>query len=197
MFTADQSRRILTAAAGYGLAVRLHADELAPSGGAELAAELGAVSADHLHTPSDEGLDALAAAAAAGHPTVATLLPGTTWFLMTDEPAPARRFIDAGVPVALGTDFNPGTSPNANLPLVMTVACLEMRLSPEEALVAVTVNAAHAAGIGDQAGSLEPGKLGDIVIWRARSVAELPYWVGADLVDVVVKRGRIVYRRAG
>ncbi len=197
VFTADQSRRILTAAAGYGLAVRLHADELAPSGGAELAAELGAVSADHLHTPSDEGLDALAAAAAAGHPTVATLLPGTTWFLMTDEPAPARRFIDAGVPVALGTDFNPGTSPNANLPLVMTVACLEMRLSPEEALVAVTVNAAHAAGIGDQAGSLEPGKLGDIVIWRARSVAELPYWVGADLVDVVVKRGRIVYRRAG
>jgi len=197
VFTADQSRRILTAAAGYGLAVRLHADELAPSGGAELAAELGAVSADHLHTPSDEGLEALAAAAAAGHPTVATLLPGTTWFLMTDEPAPARRFIDAGVPVALGTDFNPGTSPNANLPLVMTVACLEMRLSPEEALVAVTVNAAHAAGIGDQAGSLEPGKLGDIVIWRARSVAELPYWVGADLVDVVVKRGRIVYRRAG
>ena len=197
VFTADQSRRILTAAAGYGLAVRLHADELAPSGGAELAAELGAVSADHLHTPSDEGLDALAAAAAAGHPTVATLLPGTTWFLMTDEPAPARRFIDAGVPVALGTDFNPGTSPNANLPLVMTVACLEMQLSPEEALVAVTVNAAHAAGIGDQAGSLEPGKLGDIVIWRARSVAELPYWVGADLVDVVVKRGRIVYRRAG
>ena len=89
---------------------------------------------------------------------------------MADEPAPARRFIDAGVPVALGTDFNPGTSPNANLPLVMTVACLEMRLSPEEALAAVTVNAAHAAGIGDQAGSLEPGKLGDIVIWRARSV---------------------------
>jgi imidazolonepropionase len=197
VFSADQSRRILVAAAGYGLAVRLHADELAPSGGAELAAELGAVSADHLHTPSDEGLAALAAAAAAGTPTVATLLPGTTWFLMTDEPAPARRFIDAGVPVALGTDFNPGTSPNANLPLVMTVACLEMRLSPEEALVAVTVNAAHAAGIGDQAGSLEPGKLGDVVIWRARSVAELPYWVGADLVDVVVKRGRIVYRRAG
>jgi imidazolonepropionase len=197
VFSAEQSRRILVAAAGYGMAVRLHADELAPSGGAELAAELGAVSADHLHTPSDEGLAALADVASAGRPTVATLLPGTTWFLMADEPAPARRFVDAGVPVALGTDFNPGTSPNANLPLVMTVACLEMRLSPEEALAAVTVNAAHAAGIGDQAGSLEPGKLGDVVIWRARSVGELPYWVGADLVDVVVKRGRIVYRRAG
>jgi imidazolonepropionase len=196
VFTADQSRRILQAGATYGMSVRLHADELAPSGGAELAVELGAVSADHLHTPSDAGIAAMAAAAADGRPTVATLLPATTWFLMANEPAPARRFIDAGVPVALGTDFNPGTSPNANLPLVMTVACIEMRLSPEEALVAVTVNAAHAAGVGDQAGALEPGKLGDVVIWRARSVGELPYWVGADLVDVVVKRGRIVYRRA-
>jgi imidazolonepropionase len=196
VFTADQSRRILQAAAGYGLAVRLHADELAPSGGAELAAELGALSADHLHVPSDEGIAALAAAAESDNPTVATLLPGTTWFLMADDAAPARRFIDAGVPVALGTDFNPGTSPNPNLPLVMTVACLEMRLSPAEALAAVTVNAAYAAGIGDSAGALEPGKLGDAVVWQARSVGEIPYWVGADLVDVVVKRGRIVYRRA-
>jgi len=195
VFSADQSRRILQAAAGYGMAVRLHADELAPSGGAELAAELGALSADHLHVPSDEGLAALAEAANGDHPTVATLLPGTTWFLMTDEPAPARRFIDAGVPIALGTDFNPGTSPNPNLPLVMTIACLEMGLSPAEALAAVTVNSAHAAGLGEQAGALEPGKLGDLVVWRARSVGELPYWVGADLVDVVIKRGRIVHRR--
>jgi imidazolonepropionase len=196
VFTADHSRRILLAAAGYGMAIRLHADELAPSGGAELAAELGALSADHLHAPSDEGIEALAAAASGDRPTVATLLPGTTWFLMTDEPAPARRFIEAGVPVALGTDFNPGTSPNPNLPLVMTTACLEMRLSPAEALAAVTINAAHAAGLGDEAGALEPGRAGDVVVWRARSVEELPYWVGADLVNVVVKRGRIVYRRA-
>ncbi len=196
VFSADQSRRILMAAAGYGMSVRLHADELAPSGGAELAAELGALSADHLHVPSDEGLAALAEAATGERPTVATLLPGTTWFLMADEPAPARRFIDAGVPVALGTDFNPGTSPNPNLPLVMTVACLEMKLSPAEALVAVTVNAAYAAGLGDEAGSLDPGKLGDVVVWRARSTGELPYWVGADLVHTVVKRGRIVYRRS-
>ena len=196
VFTADQSRRILQAAAGYGMAVRLHADELAPSGGAELAAELGALSADHLHVPSDEGLAALAEAAEGPQPTVATLLPGTTWFLMADDPAPARRFIDAGVPVALGTDFNPGTSPNPNLPLVMTIACLEMRLTPAEALAAVTINAAHAVGLGDVAGSLEPDRLGDAVVWRARSIEELPYWVGADLVNVVVKRGRIVYRRA-
>ena len=195
VFTADQSRRILTAARGYGLAVRLHADELAPSGGAELAAELGALSADHLHTPSDAGLAALAAAADGPAPTVATLLPATTWFLMAGDAAPARRFIDAGVPVALGTDFNPGTSPTPNLPLVMTVACLEMRLSPAEALAAVTVNAAHAVGVADEAGSLEPGKAADVVVWRVSSVEQLPYWVGADLVDVVVKRGRVVYRR--
>lgn len=197
VFSAGQSRRILQAAAGYGMAVRLHADELAPSGGAELAAELGALSADHLHAPSPEGIAALAAAAGGERPTVATLLPGTTWFLMADEAAPARRLIDAGVPVALGTDFNPGTSPNPNLPLVMTIACLEMRLSPAEALAAVTVNAAHALGIADRVGSLEPGKAADLVVWRASTVDQLPYWVGADLVDVVVKRGRITYRRAG
>jgi imidazolonepropionase len=196
VFTADQSRRILQTAAAYGMAVRLHADELAPSGGAELAAELGALSADHLHVPSDAGLAALASVAAGARPTVATLLPATTWFLMTDEAAPARRFIDAGVPVALGTDFNPGTSPTPNLPLVMTIACLEMKLSPAEALAAVTINAAHAVGVGDQAGSLEPGKIADIVIWRASAVEQLPYWVGADLVDVVVKRGRVIHRRS-
>jgi imidazolonepropionase len=126
---------------------------------------------------------------------VATLLPATTWFLMADEAAPARRFIDAGVPVALGTDFNPGTSPTASLPLVMTVACLEMRLTPAEALAAVTINAAHAIGVADEVGSIEPGKAADLVVWRAPSVDQLPYWVGADLVDTVLKRGRVVYRR--
>jgi imidazolonepropionase len=197
VFSAAQSRRILEAAAGYGMAVRLHADELAPSGGAALAAELGALSADHLHVPGDEGIAALAAAAERPAPTVATLLPGTTWFLMAEDAAPARRFIEAGVPVALGTDFNPGTSPNPNLPLVMTIACLEMRLSPAEALAAATINAAYAVGLAEQVGSLEPGKQADVVIWRASTVGQLPYWVGADLVDVVVKRGRVIYRRSG
>lgn len=196
VFTADQSRRILRAAMGYGLAVRLHADELAPSGGAELAAELGALSADHLHVPSDEGVAALADAADGPTPTVATLLPATTWFLMAGDAAPARRFVDARVPVALGTDFNPGTSPTPNLPLVMTVACLEMGLSPAEVLAAVTVNAAHAVGVARDVGSIETGKQADLVVWRARDVAQLPYWVGADLVEVVVKGGRVVHRRA-
>ncbi len=197
VFSADQSRRILTAAAGYGMSLRLHADELAPSGGAELAAELGALSADHLHAPSTRGIEALAHAAGSEHPTVATLLPMTTWFLMAGDAAPARRFIEAGVPVALGTDFNPGTSPSPNLPLVMTAACLEMGMSPTEALVAVTINAAHALGVAEQIGSIEAGKQADLVIWRATSVGQLPYWVGADLVQVVVKNGRVVYRQGG
>ena len=144
VFSADQSRRILTAAMGYGLTPRLHADELSPSGGAELAAELGAASADHLATPSDAGIAAMAGAAAGGRPVVATLLPATTWFLMKDHHAPARAFIDRGVPVAIGTDFNPGTSPTASLPLAMTAACVGLRMTPDEVLSAVTINAARA-----------------------------------------------------
>jgi imidazolonepropionase len=195
VFSADQSRRILSAAAAYGMAPRLHADELAASGGAELAAELGAASADHLAAPSDTGMAALAAAAETEHPVVATLLPATTWFLMTDHHAPARRFIEAGVPVALGTDFNPGTSPTASLPLVMTVACLALRMSPAEALVAVTINAAHALALGDEIGSIEPGKQADLAVWRVPSATQIPYWPGADLVRAVVKRGRVVHER--
>jgi imidazolonepropionase len=192
VFNPDQSRRILEASARLGLGLRLHADELAPSGGAELAAELGALSADHLATPSGEGLAALASAAAEGHPVVATLLPGTTWFLMHDTYAPARDLIERGVPVALASDFNPGTSPNANLPLIMTIACLELGLTPAEALAAVTVNAAHALGLGDDRGSIEAGRLADLVVWRVPTHRQIPYWVGADLVASVVKRGRVV-----
>ena len=118
VFTADQSRRILLAAEALGMAPRLHADEIVPSGGAELAAEIGALSADHLAAPSEAGISAMAEAAADGRPVVATLLPATTWFLMKDHHAPARRLIERGIPVALGTDFNPGTSPTASLPLV-------------------------------------------------------------------------------
>ncbi|HEY2916309.1 MAG TPA: imidazolonepropionase [Candidatus Limnocylindrales bacterium] len=195
VFSQEQSRRILVAAGRFGLGLRLHADELKPSGGAELAAELGALSADHLATPSGEGKAALASAAIEGHPVVATLLPATTWFLMHDEYAPARELIERGVPVALGSDFNPGTSPNASLPLVLTVACLQLGLTPSEALAAVTINAAHALGLGDDRGSIEAGKLADLVVWRVPSHRQLPYWVGADLVGTVVKRGRVVLER--
>jgi imidazolonepropionase len=195
VFTADQSRRILTAAAALGMAPRLHADEIHPSGGAELAAEIGALSADHLAAPSDAGIEALAEAAGSAHPVVATLLPATTWFLMADHFAPARRLIDAGVPVALATDFNPGTSPTSSLPLVMTVACLALRLTPAEALAGVTINAAHALGLGDEIGSIEPGKQADLVVWQVPTPTQIPYWPGADLVRAVVKRGRVVHER--
>ena len=195
VFSADQSRRILEAGARLGLAPRLHADELAPSGGAELAAEIGAVSADHLAAPSEAGLGALAAAAESEQPVIATLLPATTWFLMSHHGAPARRMIEAGIPVAIGTDFNPGTSPIASVPLAMTVACLELGLSPAEALVATTINAAHALGLGDEIGSIEVGKAADLVLWNTATADEIPYWAGANLVRTVIKRGRIVLDR--
>jgi imidazolonepropionase len=193
VFDADQLRRVLTAAAEAGLRPRLHADELAPSGGAELAAEIGASSADHLATPSEEGIDALARAADGGHPVVATLLPATTWFLMKDHHAPARTFIERGVPVAIGTDFNPGTSPTPSLPLAMTAACLNLRMTPDEVLAAVTINAALALGAADRIGSLEPGKQADLVVWNVPSARQIPYWPAADLVRTVVKRGRVVH----
>ena len=195
VFSADQSRRILRAAADHGLALRLHADELLASGGAELAVELGCVSADHLAAPSDEGVAALAQAAADGRPVVATLLPATSLFLGAHHFAPARRFIDAGIPVALATDLNPGTSPTLSLPLVMSIACLEMGLTPAEVLVAVTINAAHSLGLGTEIGSIEPGKQADLVVWDVPSVDQLPYWLGARLARTVIKRGRPVFER--
>jgi imidazolonepropionase len=195
VFSADQSRRILEAARRYGMLPRLHADELAPSGGAELAAEIGALSADHLASPSAEGIDALAAAASGSPPVVATLLPATTWFLMHDTFAPARTFIDRSIPVALASDFNPGTSPTPSLLHVMTVACLELKMTPSEALAAVTINAAHALGQGDEIGSIEAGKAADLVIWRVPTHRQLPYWPAADLVRTVIKRGRVVLER--
>jgi imidazolonepropionase len=195
VFSAAQSRVILRAAADLGLRMRLHADELKPSGGAELAAELGCVSADHLAAPSDEGVAALARAAKSGSPVVATLLPATSWFLGAHHFAPARRFIDAGIPVTLATDLNPGTSPTLSLPLVMSIACLEMGLTPTEALTAVTINAAHALGLGAEIGSIEPGKQADMVIWAVPTVEQLPYWLGARPARVVIKRGRVVLER--
>jgi imidazolonepropionase len=194
-FSADQSRRILEAGQALGLLPRLHADELVPSGGAELAASIGAVSADHLATPSESGIDALAAAAADGRAVVATVLPATTWFLMKPRHAPARTFVERGIPVAIGTDFNPGTSPTPSLPLAMTLAVLNLGLTPDEALAAVTVNAAHAVGLGDEVGSIEDGKAADLVVWRVPTTRQIPYWPAADLVGTVVKRGRVVYER--
>lgn len=195
VFSAEQSRRILVAARALGLDIRLHADELAPSGGAELAAELGARSADHLGAPSAQGIAALAAAAAAGRPVVATVLPTVPWFLGLDAREPARALVDAGVPVAIATDFNPGTSPVANLPLAMSVAHLGLGLTAAEVLVAATANAAAALALDDR-GALAPGLRADLAIWDVPSHRQLPYWAGADLARTVIAGGRVVVDRA-
>jgi imidazolonepropionase len=191
VFSADQARRILAAARDLGLTPRLHADELAPSGGAELAAELGALSADHLGAPSPAGIAALARAADEGRPVVAVLLPTVPWFLGLGVREPARELIEAGIPVALATDFNPGTSPVTSLPLVMSMASLTLGMSPAEALAATTINASAALGLADR-GALAPGLRADLVTWDVPTHAQLPYWVGARLARSVVVGGRVV-----
>ncbi len=173
VFTVAETRRILTASRAHGLELKLHADELRPSGGAELAAELGAVSADHLAAISPAGIAALASAG-----TVATLLPGTMLFLGKGTRAPARDLIDAGAAVALATDFNPGTSPTVNLPLILTLGVSELRLSVAEALIAATVNGAAALALADHVGQIAPGFSADLALFAIEDVRELPYWYG-------------------
>ncbi|HEY2064957.1 MAG TPA: imidazolonepropionase [Gemmatimonadaceae bacterium] len=173
VFTVDESRAILSAAREAGLGIKLHADELVAGGGAELAAELGAVSADHLAAVSQAGVAALASAG-----TVATLLPGTMMFLGKRDQAPARALIEAGVPVALATDFNPGTSPTTNFPLVLTLGVSQLRLSAAEVLVAGTVNGAAALGLAAEVGQIAPGFSADLALWDFRDARELPYWYG-------------------
>lgn len=185
VFSIDQSRAILEAGKKAGLAPKIHAEEFKAIGGAELAAEVGAVSADHLMMINDRGLRALKRG-----PTVAVLLPGTTYFLGSGTYAPARKFVEEGVPVALGTDFNPGSCMNFNLQAILSMACTQMKLTPAEALVAVTINAAHACGVGEFVGSLEPGKRADLVVWTAPNVKYLAYQFGANQAEMVVKNGK-------
>jgi imidazolonepropionase len=185
VFTVDESREILSAARDAGLGIKLHADELVSGGGAELAGELAATSADHLAAVSDAGIAALASAG-----TVATLLPGTMLFLGKRDQAPARRLIEAGVPVALATDFNPGTSPTTNFPLVLTLAVSQLRLSVAEAVVAGTVNGAAALALAGSVGQIAPGFSADVALWRATDVRELPYWYGAALCRGAWARGK-------
>jgi imidazolonepropionase len=185
-YTVEEARRILLAAKDYGLGLKIHADELSYVGAAELAGELSATSADHLLHVSEAGIAALARAG-----TVAVLLPGTAFLL--DEPyPPARKLIEAGVPVALGTDFNPGSCPIASLPWVMGLAVLKLKMTPEEVLSAATLNAAAALGLAEDLGTLEPGKRADLVVWDAKTWAEIPYWMGQNLVWAVIKGGHEV-----
>jgi imidazolonepropionase len=185
VFTAAESRRVLEGARAVGLGLKLHADELHDGGGAALAASLGAVSADHLAAISDAGIAALAASE-----TVATLLPATMLFLGTGRQAPARRLIEAGVAVALATDFNPGTSPLTSFPLLLTLAVSELRLSAAEAWVAATVNGAAALGLAGVTGQLAPGFSADLAVHAVDDHRALPYWFGERLCRVAWSRGR-------
>ena len=185
VYTVEESRTILEAARRAGLGVKLHADELRPSGGAELAASLGAASADHLGAISDEGIGALAASG-----TVATLLPGTMLFLGKERQAPARRLLDAGAAVALATDFNPGTSPTVNFPLILTLGVSQLRLSVAESVLAATVNGAAAVGLAAETGQLAPGFSADLALFDVEDVRELPYWYGDRRCRATWARGK-------
>ena len=184
VFSAAESRDVLAAARRHGLAVKLHADEFEGSGGAELAVELGALSADHLAAISDAGINALAAS-----PTVAVLLPATMIFLGKRSQAPARRLIDAGAAVALATDYNPGTSPTMSLPLVMAFGVSQLGLRHAEVVTAVTINAAAALGLAQDRGQIAPGCVADLVIAAVDDWREVAYWMGADVVSAVWTAG--------
>jgi len=184
VYTTDEARGILGAARRHGLQLKMHADELETAGAAELAAELGAVSADHLAAVSEGGMKALAEGA-----TVATLLPGTMLFLGRHRQAPARALLDAGAAVALATDFNPGTSPTVNFPLVLTLAVSQLRLSVSEAVLAATVNGAAAVGLATATGQLSPGFSADLALFDIEDVRELPYWYGDQRCHATWVRG--------
>ena len=186
VFTISQSRKILLAAKHYGLQPKLHADEIVQTGGAALAAEVGAISADHLLRSSDAGLQAMAQNNVTG-----VLLPGTPFCLMMEQYAAARKMIDLGVPVALATDLNPNCW-TENMQFIIQLACLKMQMSPAEAISAATFNAACAIGIQQSVGSLEKGKKADVLIMDCPNHLFLPYHFGVNLVETVIKNGQIL-----
>ncbi len=186
VFSIAQSRRLLTVARDLGYGLKVHADEIVTTGGAELAAELGALSADHLLHISDKGIDDLAAS-----DTVATLLPLTA-FTLREQYAPGRRMIDSGCAVALATDLNPGSCFSGSIPLTFALACIYMGLSVEEAITALTLNGAAALGLARTVGSIEPGKKGDIVILQSDNINVLPYYTAMNCVAVTIKNGKIM-----
>ena len=185
VFSIEQSRRLLTAAGDYGLLPKLHADEIVPLGGAELAAELGAVSADHLLHASDAGIEAMARKG-----VVATLLPLTA-FALKEPYARGRDMIDAGCAVALATDLNPGSCFSGSIPLTFALACIHMQLTVEEAITALTLNGAAALNRADSIGSIEVGKKGDFVVLDSDNYHILPYYVGMNCVNTTIKGGML------
>lgn len=188
VFTPAQSRLILEAGKAYGLTPKIHADEIEPYEGAELAAEVGAISAEHLLVASDEGIAAMAKAG-----TIAVLLPGTAFFLRAPY-ARGRLMVDSGVPVAISTDFNPGSSPTISLPFIQNLACMNMGMTMEEVLCATTINAAHAIKRAEQVGTLEKGKQADVLILDVPNYKQLQYFYGMNHTDTVIKAGNVVVK---
>jgi imidazolonepropionase len=190
VFTTDESWQILSAARCLGLGLRVHADQLSMSGGAKLAAELGAATADHLEHADAEGIAALKAAK-----VQPVLLPGSVYALGSNRYPPAREMIDAGLAVVLATDFNPGSSPTPSLPMILSLACTQMKMTPAEALTAATINAAYSLGRGDEIGSLEKGKRADFVIHDCEDYRELAYFFGVEHPWRVYAAGKLAFSK--
>ena len=187
VFSIDQSRKILNAGKRHGLLPKIHADEIKPLGGAELAAEVGCVTADHLISASDEGMKRMAE-----EKVIANLLPGTSFNLQAGKFAKARTMIEMGIPVSLSTDYNPGSCPTENLQLIMSFASLIMRLTPEEVITGVTINGACALGLENDVGSIEEGKKADITIFDAPNLNYIIYHFGINHAERVIKKGILV-----
>jgi imidazolonepropionase len=192
VFDLDETRAILEAGERAGLGLKLHADEVTAMGGAELAAEMHAVSAEHLVMISPEGIKRIAES-----DTIAVLLPGTTFGLGSRRYAPARDLVSAGAAVALATDFNPGSAPSSSMPLAVSIACSQMGLTPAEAINAATRNAAFAIGMGSAVGSLEPGKKADVVVYDVEDYREVPSRAGLNHAVAVFKEGSLVWEQQG
>jgi len=190
IFSVEEARRVLSRAATLGLGLRAHVEQLSLSGGAELCAQLKAASADHLEWVDDDGVNALQRSG-----VIALLLPGAVFNLGLVQYAPARKLIDAGVPVGLATAFNPGSSPTPSMQLVMSIACAQMKMTPAEAVSASTINPAYSLGLGASIGSIEPGKRADIVVYDCADYRQIPYLFGVNHASTVIKGGRVVYVR--
>ncbi len=184
-FTLKETRKILEKAKKTSLKLKLHASQFNDLGAVELGVELGAVSIDHLEKISEKGIRAMAESK-----TVGVLLPGCEFHLGTRNYAPARKMIEAGIPIALATDFNPGSSPILSIPMILGLACRELKMTPEEIISAATINAAHALDRAQEVGSLEPGKKADILILGIEDYRELPYWLGINPVLRIIKNGK-------
>jgi len=194
-FTVEQCRKVLEAGLEHGLLPKLHADQLTYLGGTEMAAALGAVSVDHLDHISEPGIEALTPSPGGRRVPVAVLLPGATFFLGEGGYAPARRMLDAGVRVALSTDFNPGSSPTQNLWLIATMGCSQLHMTAEEVIRSLTIEAATAVAMEDEVGSLEVGKKADVLILDQSRLAEIPYRYGMNPIWRVFKEGKRVVKR--